>query len=440
MATDNNFDARYDLREFPAGTGEDGEPTAETHAALDAIGFGFHESNPKPGARKQKAVDLAADEVTMLGVYVRHPQPGSIDETWPAGTFSWFPKSLSWGDGSAINTQAISDVTVRPTERRRGILRRMMTHALERGVAEGYAIASLTASEGTIYRRFGFGAAIRERNIVVKRARALPLQAPTSGLVSVVTPECLADGVARSVFDRFNDRSMGSMVRNTGTWPLVLGIRGEDGEPVRNVRAAVHRPADGEEIDGYVTWRVVEEPNGDTSIKVVDFVYATDAAYLSLWEFLLSIDLNDVVKYNRARLDDPILTALGDNRAYDIDHEEDHVWLRILDVPAVLASRPYATDGSLTIAVTDSLGFASGTYRLDVSGGRGTAERVADDAGDADADIAIDVADLGALLLGSVSPVTLAASGLLRAGDPEATLLLRSMLMPARAPHGITFF
>jgi predicted acetyltransferase len=434
------FDDRYDLREFAPGTDGQGAPDAVTEAWMQAVGLGFHETHPGDEAAARMVEHFVEDGNTWLGAYVRRPAPGSVDETWPAGTFAWFRKSLSWGDGSSIDTQAISAVTVRPTERRRGILRRMMTHALERGVAEGYAMASLTASEGTIYRRFGFGSAIRERAISVRRNRALPFLAPTTGTVSVVTPEWLAGGPARSVFDRFDARTPGSMVRNAGTWPVALGLRTSDGEKAKDVRAAVHRPDGSGEVDGYVTWRVKESRDDDTVLEVVDLVYATDAAYLSLWEFLLSIDLNDVVQYSRSRLDDPIVAALGDNRAYDVDHEEDHVWLRVLDVPAVLASRPYAVDGSLTLAVTDALGFASGTFRLDVQEARGRVTRVADDADVAGSDLQLDVADLGALLIGSVSPVTLAAAGLLRAADPAAPALLRAMLTPPRTPHGITYF
>ena len=43
-------------------------------------------------------------------------------------------------------------------------------------------------------------------------------------------------------------------------------------------------------------------------------------------------------------------------------------------------------------------------------------------------------------MIGSVSPVTLAAAGLLRATDPAAPVLLRAMLTPPRTPHGITYF
>ena len=441
MASNEAFDDRYELREFVPGTNDEGAPDATTSAWMQAVGMGFHEAYPTDEVAKLMAEHFIADQETFLGVYRRHPFPGSVDETWPAGTFTWFRKELSWGDGSGIDTQAISAVTVRPTERRRGILRRMMTHALERGVAEGYAVASLTASEGTIYRRFGFGCAIRERAVHVRRDRALPFLAATTGVVTVVTPEWLDAGPARDVFDRFHARTPGSMVRNSGTWPVVLGLRGGEGEKVKDVRAAVHRPTeDSDEIDGYVTWRVKEQPGGDSRVEVVDLVYTTDAAYLSLWEFLLSVDLNDVVKYNRSRLDDPIVAALGDNRAYDVDHEEDHVWLRVLDVPAVLESRPYAADGSLTLAVTDALGFATGTYRLDVQEGRGRVTRTADDADVAGSDLQLDVADLGALLIGSVSPLTLAAAGLVRSADDRSPALLRAMLTPPRTPHGITYF
>jgi hypothetical protein len=89
---------------------------------------------------------------------------------------------------------------------------------------------------------------------------------------------------------------------------------------------------------------------------------------------------------------------------------------------------------------TDALGYAAGTFRLEVTGGRGTAMKLSNETDAAGADLALDVADLGSLLLGAVSPVSLAAAGVLQAADPAAPLLLRSMLQTPRAPHGITFF
>ena len=209
----------------------------------------------------------------------------------------------------------------------------MMTHALERGVAEGYAVAALTASEGTIYRRFGFGCAIRERDVIVSaRARAPPARADVRhgvgrhAAVSRRRPR-------KSVFDRFHERSIGSMVRNTGSWPFVLGLLGHDGQNRRKTSAPRCTVPSGP------TRSTATSPGASRSRPRFrpasrSSTWSTRTTGLhALWEFLLSVDLNDVVKYNRARLDDPIVAALGDNRAYDVDHEEDHVWLRVLDLP-----------------------------------------------------------------------------------------------------------
>ncbi|KQO60357.1 GNAT family N-acetyltransferase [Curtobacterium sp. Leaf261] len=460
------FDDRYELRRFTPGLTEDGtDVDARTTRYTASIAMGFHEPLEKPAVLLRHVTEWIEQGEENLGVYRRHPQPGSVDENEPVGTFVWFPKPLSWGDGTELDTFAVSGVTVRATERRRGVLRRMMTESLDRAVEQGYAIAALTASEGSIYRRFGFGSAIRERVIEVTRQGATPFLTPTSGEVVVVEPETLREGLAKDVYARFHARTPGSMTRNVGAWTSLLGRTDED-EPDRAVRAAVHHPADGGPVDGYVTYRIVDGETNSARLDVIDLVYATDEAYLSLWEYLLSVDLNRSVRYNRARIDDPIVLAVPENRKVEIRHEEDHVWLRVLDPVRVLESRPFAADGALTFTVADALGFASGTYRLTVLEGRGRVERVG--AGPVDggagagvdgdlspdvagpsldvadlsldvADLSLDVADLGAVLLGAVDPVSLVAAGLVH-GDPAAVRLLRAMLAPERAPHGISYF
>lgn len=445
------FDDRYELRRFTPGLTEDGTAVDAANVAfMDAMSMGFHEAREKPEALLRSMRAGMAEDRWHVGVYRTQPAPGSVDETQPAGTFVWFRKALSWGDGTAIDTMAIAGVTVRATERRRGVLRRMMTTSLTDAAHDGYALAALTASESSIYRRFGFGPAIRERVVRVQRAGSLPFLVETVGEVSVVEPTSLEDGLAREVFDRFHARTPGSMVRNETSWMRLLG-RDADGEPDRNVRAAVVRAPGSDAVDGYVTYRMVEESPMTGRLDVIDLVYATDEAYLALWEYLLSVDLNKSVRYDAARIDDPLVHVLQSTRSLDIDHEEDHVWLRVLDPVRVLESRPFAADGALTFAVTDALGFAAGAYRLTVLEGRGRVERIGDGPSDggvgtgpgvADGtgtDLSFDVAELGAVLLGAVDPVSLAAAGLVH-GDPAAARLLRTMLAPARTPHGISYF
>lgn len=447
--SDADFDARYELRWGAPALDETGKPDLATTAHVEAIALGFLQ-----GAQEREALtaDVRAHieehEVT-LDVFRRDPVPGSMDAEAPVGTFAALPKPMSWGDGTSVDTFAIRAVTVRPTERRRGILRRMMTDALHFAAAQGFPVASLTASEGTIYRRFGFGPAIRERKVIVQRARALPLLVRPRGEVVMVPPAYLRDGAARAVFDRFHDRTLGSMVRNVGAWGSLLGHALREPAPDRSVRAAVHWFED--QVDGYVTYRVIEQDGSPTTVEIIDLIAVDEQAYLGLWEFLLSIDLTDRVVYPFARIEDPLPLVLADTRAFDIDHEEDHVWLRILDVAATLESRPFAADGSVALHVQDTLGYADGIYRLTVLEGRGHVEQVASGTrgvasgadGAASVDdterLELDVATLGSLLLGAVDPVVLHDVGLIT-GSAAAAETLRALLRPARAPHGMTYF
>ena len=56
-------------------------------------------------------------------------------------------------------TAALTNVTVAPTHRRRGLLRRMITNDLRSAADRGEPVGIPIASEYPIYGRFGYGAA-----------------------------------------------------------------------------------------------------------------------------------------------------------------------------------------------------------------------------------------------------------------------------------------
>jgi len=121
-----------------------------------------------------------------------------------------------------------------------------------------------------------------------------------------------------------------------------------------------------------------------------------------------------VVRAPRLSVDEAVRWMVSDQRAIR-GIGRDHEWLRILDVPRVLSARRYDAPGSAVIAVADPLGYAEGTWRLDVDpDGTAVVEPV-----DAAADLALSVADLGSILLGGVRPSTLRAAGRI-AGDADA--------------------
>ena len=61
--------------------------------------------------------------------------------------------------GNTLPVGCISSVAVMPTHRRRGMLTRMMDYQLKDLHDRGEPLSGLYASEGLIYRRFGFGIA-----------------------------------------------------------------------------------------------------------------------------------------------------------------------------------------------------------------------------------------------------------------------------------------
>ncbi len=102
-------------------------------------------------------------------------------------------------------------------------------------------------------------------------------------------------------------------------------------------------------------------------------------------------------------LDTTLPLALIDPRAAVLSAVEDETWLRLLDVPAALAARSYASGDPVVIEVTDDLlPENSGSYRIGADG----IERT-----EAPAELRSSVADLAAAYLGGTRFSALAAAG-----------------------------
>ena len=72
---------------------------------------------------------------------------------------------------------------------RRGILGAMMTYLLDECAARGGRVSMLTASEGGIYRRFGYGVASRVLEVELRRAEVAFERPVTEGRLRMVEPE-----------------------------------------------------------------------------------------------------------------------------------------------------------------------------------------------------------------------------------------------------------
>ncbi len=426
---------KYEIRRFRAA--QKGEPDYALGVSwLRGVGVGFYDERHKDEFVDKVMAMYRADNRELTGVYqcgtvAAHSLAADI----PVATFGTLRKNLNVGYGRQLEAQLITAVTVRGTHRRQGLLRRMMTEDLAASKADGLAIAALTASEASIYGRFGFGVATFERSVKVDTGPRFRLRHSASGSVEVADRKVLLE-LAQGVFERVHRVTPGSIDRQDAYRQRSSGTLGRDGAEDESIRCALHYDPDGA-VDGYVAYKFSGWDTTPATMEVVDLVAATTSGYLELWQFLGSIDLIQRVAWAEAPVDDPLTWALEDPRCIESAENADMLWLRILDTAKALGARRYSTDGSLVLHVTDTLGFAAGTYTLTVTDGEARVESAPDGT---EPDLSLDVAELGSVFLGAVCPVTLAAAGRIREHVSGAALTARLMFAVDRAPHCLTHF
>ena len=130
--------------------------------------------------------------------------------------------------GAVLPMAGVTIVGVAPTHRRRGILRTMYTELHNRIADARYPIAGLTASEGGIYGRFGYGPATIEQEFSVDRRSArFRDEAPDPGGVRIVKPADHRDELAE-IYERWRTghRAAWSAPRRYGTnyWPIASRV------------------------------------------------------------------------------------------------------------------------------------------------------------------------------------------------------------------------
>lgn len=425
----------YEIRRFGAvSKGEQG--FAEAESWIRAVAFGFHESTREPEHVAKSLETYRADQRILTGAYqTRQVAAGSLPADVPVATFGTLRKTLNIGFGRLLETQMVTAVTVRTSHRRRGLLRRMMSEDLELARRDGVAMAALTASEGTIYGRFGFGVASFERTVKVDTSARFSVRHQAVGSVEIADPKVLLD-LAPKVFDRVHRLTPGSMGRQEWYRQVASGSIGRDGKEDPAVKVALHYGPDGA-VDGYISYKFLGWDTEPYTVQVVDLVAASNEGYLELWQFLGAIDLVERVTWEEAPLDDPLTWALSDPRCIDSSDSRDMLWLRILDVAKALEARHYPADGRLVLEVLDPLGLAAGTFALEVTGGQAAVVPVPESEA---ADLALDVAALSSIYLGAVCPVTLVAAGRIRENTKGAAFKAWQMFAVERATHCLTHF
>ena len=347
------------------------------------------------------------------------------------GTADATTSGLTLPGGAIVSHAAVTHIGVLPSFTRNGIATDLMRHQLRDIAARGEVVATLRASEATIYERYGYGVASSSQSVEVQTARAaLRPDVGAGGPVRLLDAAEAWDVLPRIYAG--NRPSRPGTIDRPGVWWQGLRLRTESfsgasyvavhGEPGSESGFARYRPIDTE------TWFVSDQ----RTIVVEDFFAPTIDAYLGLLRFLLGLDLVDRVVFWMLPVDDPLPWLLLDRRAMKVTAVHDETWLRVVDARKALAARRYEGDGAVTIAVNDPLLQSnSTTFTIAGDGAEPTDRRP---------QLHVGVEGLGAVLLGGASWRSLAVAGLARADDPAAPVVADRLFAVREAPYAGFFF
>ncbi len=356
---------------------------------------------------------------------------GAFVEGQLVGTAEAVTSGLTLPGGAVVRHAAVTHIGVLPSFTRKGIATDLMDHQLRDIAARGEVVATLRASEATIYERYGYGVASSSQTVEVATARAaLRPDVGPGGRVRLLDAADAWDVLPRIYAG--NRPSRPGTIDRPEVWWQGLRLRTESfsgasyvavhGEPGSESGFARYRPIDTE------TWFVSDQ----RTIVVEDFFAPTTEAYLGLLRFLLGLDLVDRVVFWMLPVDDPLPWLLLDRRAVRATAVHDETWLRVVDAQKALAARRYVGEGDVTIAVNDPLLHNnSASFTIAGDGAEPT---------DRPPQLHIGVEGLAAVLLGGATWRSLTVAGLARAADSAALVVADRLFAVLDAPYAGFFF
>lgn len=354
-----------------------------------------------------------------------------VGTDWMA-TASSAARMLSVPGGTELACAAVSDVTVAPSYRRRGLLRQMMRHQLESAVERALPMAALWASESSIYGRFGYGVATWSAHLAgqTRGTAFLPEIGLDGSVAQVDADQWLA--AAKPIWEAVRTQQPGMFDREGDWWGLETWDPEKDRAGWSARRYIVHFDVAGL-VDGVGSFRVKPSwsPSGpDSELKVGPVLATRPSAYAGLWRYQLDVDLARSFSSPDAAAHEPLQHLLADPRALDI-RPVDGLYLRILDVVETLQTRTYSADADLVLQVSDPfLERVNGYYRVRITDGQAAVAPT-----DETPDLSLGARELAAAYLGGTSIADLHRAGRIAEHTQHAVRCASAAFGWHRTPH-----
>ncbi len=336
-----------------------------------------------------------------------------IEDPSQPGRLAAFHASYAFANtpvpGARLPIAGLTWVCVHPQYRRQGMLRTMMDAHFAHCLDRGEAVSMLYAAEPIIYGRFGYGLGARQVQLTLPRGAALRPVDTADVTVRIEHFDFEAHGALVARLHGAVERP-GWVTRPTDahqrSFLSEVPMRKGDFETLRIL--VVER--DGDAV-GYALFRRkfawgVGGPAG--IVRVVEVAAEEPAIAHVVWSRMVDFDLTTEILTPHLAVDDPLFSMLVDYRATK-PVAQDNLWVRLVDVGAALAGRRYRSDVDVVFEVTDEV--------IPANAGRWLVRAMEDQEPEVTrtdrlADIELDVRELGAVYLGGISLVELAAAGL----------------------------
>ena len=326
----------------------------------------------------------------------------SEDDRFVGGTFvNTLRMTIPGGD---VPIAGITGVGVAQSHRRRGVASALLRAAIDQVHQRGEAVAVLHASEGGIYERFGFAVSSLIGTIDIERDRAALTDPPSDpGRVRLFArPEAFS--ALRPVWNAARSTQTGMLARDADAWWEARFFDPKDErEGASPFFFALHEGPDGP--DAYAVYRFKHEwpdqlPSGRVTVE--ELIGATSEGLADIWRFVSDVDLAARIQAT-VPVDTPLLHMLREPRRARL-RVRDGLLVRLVDVPAALAARAYATPGRVVIDVRDAFcPWNEGRYLVDADSSAATCTPT-----DAPPDLQLDENALAAAYFGGISLARLA--------------------------------
>jgi predicted acetyltransferase len=395
---------------------------------LRCLGIAFHFNAEVTESRLEFARTHYDDLSRRFGAFVA----GSL-----SGTAGSFAAQLTVPGERTVPCAAVTQVTVLPTHRRRGLLAAMMKPQLQDAIDRGELAAMLIAAEWPIYGRFGYGMATEASATIVDAEAAVFRDPGLDGSIELVDAATLTE-LAPGPFDRHRMTSPGAIDRSARSWPVHAGLTAREGmEPPKNRCRVVRRDPTGT-VDGYAVYDPSdrwEHNRPRVQLNVSELIAATPSAWRDLWRYLCAVDWVTEVQASVRAVDEDLRPVLANGRTARQADRSDHMWVRLLDVPAALAARRYEVPVAVVLDVHDAYLERGGRFLLD-----GGPSGAACTPTNREPDVSVGIDVLGAAYLGGASLGAYQLAGRIDEHTAGAVAALDRGLRTSRAPWATTGF